>query len=545
MSSVTVICVVFVAFFTLLLGQEQYCNNAYECVGTEWTSSQNIYGYGYKSLSGMNTSITTDGDYVWCNSAFACTKISFILSDNRIKCSGSHSCSNIAGSSYIEAQGYISCSGANSCENSNIISNGIAGYIECVGDQSCIHSNITSPTVYADGAYSLYGSIIYSNTVILRGYQSGYGATIKCTADGFNSCNIWCFGNGCEMALVILNSCNFNCNIILNNNDPTVTIPPIQNINDYNYDFYDMKYKSNILTLNNEYACNNATQFVYDNYNETTEIIDMNQQNGGPVCCRGSESCAGSNISFTATTSDILVCSGSSSCSNNIINTSNPVFCEGRRSCGSATINGANEIYCLAERACDASVIKQSKNVYCSGSYTCEFAQIESNGNDTNIYLLGESSGVNTNIYCDIGDKCEITCGGYWSCSYTVLYCNNNCNVYCNTETGCPIMATPLPTSNPSTKMPTVYSTKSPTKTTNNPTLFPTQSPTSTTLNPTKPPTYSTINPSVSPSKSPTVFTINPSVSPSKSPTVFTINPSVSPSKSPTDSTINPTKSPT
>eukprot|EP01084_Bolivina_argentea_P057462 104990_1 len=420
MSSVrTVICVVFITFLKLLLGRKQYCNNAYECVGTQWilSISQTIYGSGYKSLSGINTSVNNPGDYVYCSGAFACTQISFILSnnnnDNGIDCRGSHSCANIAGSSYIKAQSYIFCYGANSCENSNIKAQ---SYILCYGDQSCIHSNITSPTVSAPGAYSLYGASIYiSNEVYLSGFQAGYGSTIKCTSG--NTCNIYCFGNGCEMALVCPE--NSNCNIILNNNDPTVTIPPIQNINDYNYDFYDMKYKSNILTLNNEYACNNATQFVYDNYNETTEIIDMNQQNGGPVCCRGSESCAGSNISFTATTSDILVCSGSSSCSNNIINTSNPVFCEGRRSCGSATINGANEIYCLAERACDASVIKQSKNVYCSGSYTCEFAQIESNGNDTNIYLLGESSGVNTNIYCDIGDKCVITCGGYQSCSTT------------------------------------------------------------------------------------------------------------------------------
>eukprot|EP01084_Bolivina_argentea_P057465 104994_1 len=161
MSSVTVICVVFVAFFTLLLGQEQYCNNAYECVGTEWTSSQNIYGYGYKSLSGITTSIT-GGSHDYCAAAFACTQISFILSnnnnDNGIDCRGSHSCANIAGSSYIKAQSYIFCYGANSCENSNIKAQ---SYILCYGDQSCIHSNITSPSVMAEGAYSLYGAVIY------------------------------------------------------------------------------------------------------------------------------------------------------------------------------------------------------------------------------------------------------------------------------------------------------------------------------------------------------------------------------------------------
>eukprot|EP01084_Bolivina_argentea_P057464 104993_1 len=385
MSSVrTVICVVFITFLKLLLGRKQYCNNAYECVGTQWTLSQyqDIYGRGYKSLSGINTSVNNPGDYVYCSGAFACTQISKIFCSNWLVCDGSHSCGNIAASSYIKSLSYIFCWGANACEHSNMIASN--GYIVCGGDQSCIHSNITSPTVSAPGAYSLYGASIYiSNEVYLSGFQAGYGSTIKCTSG--NTCNIYCFGNGCEMALVCPE--NSNCNIILNNNDPTVTIPPIQNINDYNYDFYDMKYKSNILTLNNEYACNNATQFVYDNYNETTEIIDMNQQNGGPVCCRGSYSClSAGSISFTATTSDILVCSGQGSCRDNIINTANPVFCEGQWSCESSTINGADEIYCLGSYACEDSVIKKSTNVYCSGRTACSNADIHSSGNDTNIY---------------------------------------------------------------------------------------------------------------------------------------------------------------
>eukprot|EP01084_Bolivina_argentea_P280730 480144_1 len=104
MSSVrTMICVVFVAFVALLMGQDQNCYNAYECVGTEWTLSngQKIYGYGYKSLPGINTSVN-GGYYVLCSGAFACTQISFILSDYDINCRGSRSCANVAGSSYIK-----------------------------------------------------------------------------------------------------------------------------------------------------------------------------------------------------------------------------------------------------------------------------------------------------------------------------------------------------------------------------------------------------------------------------------------------------------
>eukprot|EP01084_Bolivina_argentea_P152361 265801_1 len=225
MSSVrTVICVVFVSFFTLLLGQNQFCDNAYECVGTQWRlaeSGENIYGRGYKSLSGINTSINGGGP-VYCAGAFACRQISFILSGRGVSCTGSHSCANIVASS-----NYIDCTGANACENSNIIT---SNSIHCNGDQSCIHSNITSANVYAQGAYSLYGAIIYtSNEVYLDGFQTGYGSTIKCIPG--NTCNIYCYGNGCQMALVCPE--NSNCNIILNNNDPTITIPPVQNINDY------------------------------------------------------------------------------------------------------------------------------------------------------------------------------------------------------------------------------------------------------------------------------------------------------------------------
>eukprot|EP01084_Bolivina_argentea_P160666 279738_1 len=193
MSSVrAVICVVFLTLFTLLFGsiwQDQYCNNAYECVGTQWILSSNntyhayerFYHRGYKSLSGLNTSVTTVGG-VNCYGAFACAQVSFILSGgiSGVDCDGTHSCANIAGSSYIKAQSDIYCNGANACENSNITSN---NRIFCWGDQSCIHSNITSPTVSAPGAYSLYGATIYISTAVyLEGHQTGFGSTIKCTS---------------------------------------------------------------------------------------------------------------------------------------------------------------------------------------------------------------------------------------------------------------------------------------------------------------------------------------------------------------------------
>eukprot|EP01084_Bolivina_argentea_P317408 550322_1 len=113
----TTVFILFIAFFTLLLGQIHYCNNGSQCVGTKWTllSGQQrarIYGYGYKSLSGIDTSVTCEGE-VTCKGAFACTQILFISSDLFIDCMGSHSCANVNGSSYIEAETSIECGGAN------------------------------------------------------------------------------------------------------------------------------------------------------------------------------------------------------------------------------------------------------------------------------------------------------------------------------------------------------------------------------------------------------------------------------------------------
>eukprot|EP01084_Bolivina_argentea_P057121 104435_1 len=93
----------------------------------------------------------------------------------------------------------------------------------------------------------------------------------------------------------------------------------------------------------------------------------------------------------------------------------------------STTINKADNIYCLGFMACSPSHIMNSSVVYCSGYRACEYSVIK---NPTYVHLLGMGSGLNTKIQCeDINDKCEIICGGYLSCSYTTLYCNNNCYV--------------------------------------------------------------------------------------------------------------------
>eukprot|EP01084_Bolivina_argentea_P148517 259631_1 len=453
---------VIIAFkFVILSGQNQFCVNAFECVGTEWVLSYNqrINGYGYKSLFGPNTSITSNYNpsNVWCFAAFACAQISFINTQSGVYCAGSHACAL----SYINAAKYVSCYGSNSCQYSNIIGNET---VECLGSQSCMDTNISTSNVYGKGAYSLHASFIDSQFVIndtlnayFYGYQSGFGATVICRAG--DMCNIHCYNNGCEMLYVECEE-NSNCNILLNNNDSNITIPPITDVNEYDYALYDIKYDTQILSVSNNELCDNAPDFVYDNYNEHSGIIEINEQNTGPVCCRGFSSCENTvSITFTDIVSDIVVCSAYASCQDIImINTTKPVFCEGEYSCTSTKINKANNVYCLGNYACGESEITKSTNVYCLGHGACYNTKIHSNGNDINVYLFGQYS--TTNIYCDISDKCQIHCGGYQSCYYTILHCNNNnCFVDCNTDTHCPFgnytigiyaAHTDSPTTNPS-----------------------------------------------------------------------------------------------
>eukprot|EP01084_Bolivina_argentea_P043088 79417_1 len=317
---------------SLVMSQNKDCYNAYECVGTEWILSGNNYirGFGYKSISGKTTSIHGE-DHVHCNAAFACEQISFIIGDT-IFCFGTHSCANIFGSSYIHGHTVVSCLGVNACQNSNIISDGT---VYCKGDQSCSYSNITAETVEAYGSYSLYASNIKAQNIYFRGYQSGYGSHV--TSKPNDICTIYCYATGCQMTV------NDKCIVILNNNNTAITIPPIENINEYNNNLLHF----NMLTIQTNDQCNKTHTF--DNYNQATSSIDINQT----VCCRAGNSCYGAG----SISSNSLVCSADGACRSSIIHTSHPVFCEGYQSCLQTTINEASNIYCLGAYACRTSSI--------------------------------------------------------------------------------------------------------------------------------------------------------------------------------------------
>eukprot|EP01084_Bolivina_argentea_P294389 506499_1 len=85
--------VLIVNYLSSVIGESIYCNNTYECVGNQLvvSGSDDIYGRGYKSIFGTNTSIT---GYVVCSGAFGCAQTLFIFG-NSIQCNGAGSCANI------------------------------------------------------------------------------------------------------------------------------------------------------------------------------------------------------------------------------------------------------------------------------------------------------------------------------------------------------------------------------------------------------------------------------------------------------------------
>eukprot|EP01084_Bolivina_argentea_P242035 406147_1 len=318
--------------------------------------------------------------------------------------------------------------------------------LKCQADQSCNYANISSPYVTASGPYALYGSTVDTNhtpngqlTVSLQGYQSGFGGKIICRSG--DVCNIYCYFNGCQMLYLSCEDGN-NCNIILNSN---ITIPPITHMNDFDDSLYDIKYPN----YKTEQLCSKSSNnFVYDDENEQDANVYTNVSNGDPVCCRGASSCSTSGIIQITTPPYILICSGHNSCFRRTITitTSGSIFCEGRYACYYTNMIGIHNVYCLGFGACATSVISQSTNIYCSAERSCQYTQIQSNGTDITIYLLGRFSGVPLNISCAVGDECVIVCSGFESCSCTNcnyiptrLYCNDNCLVYCNDDTGCPV----------------------------------------------------------------------------------------------------------
>eukprot|EP01084_Bolivina_argentea_P031160 57679_1 len=436
------------------------CRNASECVGnTIIDDSGTVYGYGYKSMSGGNTSI--NNYQTACFGAFSCDGISFINSSSNVYCMGSNSCRNVYGSNLSFIGGaLIQCYGTNSCSYSNMRATGANGFIGCGGDQSCVYSHIEDTSdISATGSYSLLYAVIKSannNTTMnvdLFGFNAGFGANIICELS--DVCYINCHGNGCYMTYI---NCIGQC-IITNTSNST--IPPITNINMLGATTLSLLYDSESITINNDQQCNqHPNSIAYDNHRQHYGGSDVfvNGSNPGSLCCRGSYSCYGvSNINTITAT----ICGGEYGCEYaSINNNKSPIFCEGFKSCRESHIITTNDVYCLGQGSCTMADITAAQNVYCSGQKACKTTVINSAG-DLNLYLLGKLAADNLVLNCNEPDVCSVFCGGQISCSTATFI--GNISIIREFGSNITYQPTESPTNKPiATKSPTNKPTESP-----------------------------------------------------------------------------------
>ena len=214
-----VVAILVVVHFNLLSAQRYECGSAYECVNFTldttstggYSSYEDIYATGYKSLFGRHTSGLSNND-VYCKAAYACSETAILYSTDGVLCRGEHSCSYCS-EIYNEAQNGR-CYGACACTHSTFTQNHNQNF-QCMADQSCSFTRFNETAeFFVYGAYSLMNGHINSHpsetmTIDLYGCYAGYNLTVYC--DSGHTCNLNCYGNACLNTLVIcIDNCNLN-----------------------------------------------------------------------------------------------------------------------------------------------------------------------------------------------------------------------------------------------------------------------------------------------------------------------------------------------
>eukprot|EP01083_Nonionella_stella_P065037 170027_1 len=508
--------------FTLLLTTIVYgiwtaysteCNNAFECVGQSLNDTEHTAFNGYKSGFGPTTS--WHGGTTICRAAFSCNSMAFLTSisgsEEYIRCEGVSSCANTT----ITTSQECNCAGANSCVYTQLSSGDVIG---CQGDQSCSFAHIdNTERVDGAGAYSLYKAVIDTQdidsstqfTIALSGDYAAYGATLICRS-GY-TCNIDCYGyTSCFMFYV---NCLGNCKITTRSNGK-FTIAPITNITQFDPNpSIPSLHDSMSITTTIEHLCNTQTTSLNsDNYQERRDV-NITMDTEGPICCRGRDSCRSSVIRYQGITGQDTICSGYNACRySEIYANRGNIFCHGRVACGNSFVVNSEIVYCTAVDSCTEASITKTSTIVCSGWDSCWLAIITSDGTDLNANFTGYNSAREANIYCNVGDVCNIACRGFESCLDTTLYCDGICAVQCDELSLCPDVITLDPTE--ATNDPTLQ----PSEPTDHPSLNPTQNPSA------SPTLYPSSNPTNHPSLIPTEVTespSNPTHEPSSNPTQY------------------------
>eukprot|EP01083_Nonionella_stella_P268686 908568_1 len=416
------------------------CTESYGCANTTITDVDYVQAMGYKSIYGSSSSITISGECK-CFGSHSCGNAYGIAShSSSIICSGSNACSRC---SHVEASLGVSGRGANALTYSSI--NTLRSRLNCYGEHSCAYTQINSISeIHGRGAHSLLFAMIDSVNSIgtlhiyLKGFYSGYGATIRCRSH--HNCTIHCTAYTCT-SLDLLCDTNATC----------ITKPSFNSsIND---PFLVRYYNAFTVSQTNDMACTSSRTF--DAFKEMYQYNgSLNNTGDGPLCCRGFLSCAYyETIKHTYGNNASIVCSGFASCKECEIISNGPIFCEGRHSCSTNNIPAGYitteyNVYCLGAYSCQSRSIHAGENLFCSGYFSCHGTNINSTAAQFNLYLLGESSGDYATITCDDAQSCSILCHGYNSCTDIEVTCNGQCNitVQCDHDTDCPFGWTPNPT---------------------------------------------------------------------------------------------------
>eukprot|EP01083_Nonionella_stella_P221595 791559_1 len=439
-----------------IVSQDIHCSTALACNDqSHQVTTTYIWGLGYHSLSGPNTSIhslTDSSTSCVCYGAFTCNDVLNITSIDHILCTGSNSCYNLNHMAYITT---IKCYGANSCSFSKLTT----PILYCHGFNSCANSHIYGVTssygnyIGGHGAYSVQHSIIDSNNqnidISFMGYYSGFNTTIKCHPN--DQCLINCSHDACSTMYV---TCDGTC--LMN-----MTINPT---------YIDLLYHlEEVITKNDEECSQQLTAAeTRDDYVSPLDYIG-----NVSICCRASGACISSGIQAVSTREQSVVCNANAACEQAIITKDigpAEVLCTGYFSCKDSVINTKGDVYCLAKEACTNSRI-YAINVTCAGFIGCWLASIHTQGSSeiSHIYFLGTRSGYNAEIHCAMNDECYIFCNGDESCFNTTLICEGSCFVTCTAASHCPVNRTINPTLNP-----TLNPTATTLYLTDNPTLSPT-----------------------------------------------------------------------
>ena len=211
--------VVLFAWWYGVYGQSTYeCHDAYECafdtISDSTTSGSNIECYGYHSCTQATTIVSTAGAYIYCYGGYSCAEAGSIehtgtTYSSHIYCRGSFSCAYV--DDIYNEYGHIDCSGELACAESTIVTDTDAIY--CYGGRSCYGSDLTSSNdFYLHGSLAAQNAIIRSGDSIVILYVHGYdatnGAKLICTA----TCNVYCYGGGCNNFAIGL-FCLFICAI--------------------------------------------------------------------------------------------------------------------------------------------------------------------------------------------------------------------------------------------------------------------------------------------------------------------------------------------